>query len=199
MVPERPSHRSPHSNILELELTQTGSTDIPLTANGVRRMKRAAEALVGDDRLITPSTITQIYVSPRQRAHQTLQILGLPSSIPVTETKALAEWDYGDYEGITTDEIRASRPGGKWDIWKDGCPGGESPDDIAKRCDGLIEQIREIHRKAAEGEVNGDVLCVAHAHILRSFAARWLGVRVSGGRHFLLDAGGAGVLWYNTL
>lgn len=111
----------------------------------------------------------------------------------------MAEWDYGDYEGITTDEIRASRPGGKWDIWKDGCPGGESPDDIAERCDGLIEQIREIHRKAVEGEVNGDVLCVAHAHILRSFAARWLGVRVSGGRHFLLDAGGAGVLWYNTL
>jgi len=159
-------------------------------------VQRAAEALVGDDRLITPSTITQIYVSPRRRAHQTLSILNLPSSIPVKETTALAEWDYGEYEGITTDEIRASRPSGKWDIWKDGCPGGEGPEDIAKRCDALIGEIREIHRRAMEKGGDGDVLCVAHAHILRSFTSIWLGFGVAGGRHFLLDAGGVGVLWY---
>jgi sedoheptulose-bisphosphatase len=174
----------------------TGRTDIPLTPNGIRRMRLAAKALVGDDRLITPSTITQIFVSPRKRAHQTLEILSLPPHIPVKETPALQEWDYGDYEGITTASIRASRPDGTWDIWRDGCPGGEDPEDIAKRCDALIGEIREIHRRATETETDGDVLCVAHAHILRSFTARWLGLGVAGGRHFLLDAGGAGVLWF---
>jgi sedoheptulose-bisphosphatase len=159
-------------------------------------MREAAKALVGEDRLITSSTITQIFVSPRQRAKETLSILGLPKHIPVCETKSLAEWDYGDYEGITTDAIKASRPSGTWDIWQDGCPGGESPQDIEKRVDSLIKDIREIHKKAVEEDKPGDVLCVAHAHILRSFTARWLGVPVAGGRHFLLDAGGAGVLWY---
>jgi probable phosphoglycerate mutase len=159
-------------------------------------MQEAAKALVGEDRLITSSTITQIFVSPRKRAHQTLSILGLPEHIPVCETKDLAEWDYGDYEGITTEEIKRSRPNGTWNIWYDGCPGGESPADITKRVDKLIEDIREIHKKAIEENTTGDILCVAHAHILRSFTARWLGVPVAAGRHFLLDAGGAGVLWY---
>ena len=159
-------------------------------------MREAARALVGEDRLITTSTLTQIFVSPRQRAKQTLSILGLPGHIPVCETKALAEWDYGDYEGITTNDVKASRPNGKWDIWFDGCPGGESPQDIAKRVDVLIKDIREIHQKAVENDQFGDVLLVAHAHILRSFTARWLGLPVAAGRHFLLDAGGVGVLWY---
>ena len=159
-------------------------------------MQEAAKALVGEDRLITSSTICQIFVSPRKRAHQTLSILGLSSNIPVYETQALAEWDYGDYEGVTRDAIKASRPNGKWDIWVDGCPGGESPQDISTRVDGLIKDIKEMHKKAMEDGTPGDVLCVAHAHILRSFTARWLDVPVFAGRHFLLDAGGAGVLWY---
>jgi sedoheptulose-bisphosphatase len=159
-------------------------------------MQEAAKALVGEDRLITCSSITQIYVSPRQRAKKTLAILGLPSHIPVTETQSLAEWDYGDYEGVTTSDIKASRPSGEWDIWIDGCPGGESPDDIEKRVDDLIKKIREIHKKSIETDAYGDVLCVAHAHILRSFTARWLNEQVCAGRHFLLDAGGVGVLWY---
>jgi sedoheptulose-bisphosphatase len=176
-------------------MTCSGRTDLPLTSNGVRRMQESAKALVGEDRLITCSTIVQIFVSPRKRAHQTLEILGLPSSIPVRETASLAEWDYGDYEGIVTNDIKQSRPSGTWDIWVDGCPGGELPQDIEKRVDVLINDIREIHKKALEEGTNGDVLCVAHAHILRSFTARWLGVPVSAGRHFLLDAGGVGVLW----
>jgi sedoheptulose-bisphosphatase len=162
-------------------------------------MHEAAKALVGEDRLLTPSTLTQIFVSPRQRAKQTLSILGLPSHIPVCETKALAEWDYGDYEGITTNDIKASRPSKTWDIWVDGCPGGEYPSDVEKRVDGLIKDIREIHKQAMEGGKIGDVVLVAHAHILRSFTARWLGLPVSAGRHFLLDAGGVGVLWYGSL
>lgn len=159
-------------------------------------MHEAAKALVGEDRLITPNTLTQIFVSPRQRAKQTLSILGLPSHIPVCETNALTEWDYGDYEGITTNEIKASRPSKTWDIWIDGCPGGESPADVGKRVDFLIKDIREIHKKAFESDNLGDVVLVAHAHILRSFTARWLGLSVSAGRHFLLNAGGVGVLWY---
>jgi sedoheptulose-bisphosphatase len=162
-------------------------------------MQEAAKALVGEDRLLTTSTITHIFVSPRQRAQKTLSILGLPSQIPVTVTQALAEWDYGDYEGITTDAIKASRPSGTWDIWKDGCPGGESPEDIEKRVDGLIAQITEIHKNATEKNENGDVVLVAHGHILRSLTSRWLRLPVSAGHHFLLDAGGVGVLWYYLL
>ena len=179
-----------------VNIKEVGRTDLPLTANGVRRIQEAAKTLVGEDSLITCSTIIQIFVSPRQRAKQTLQILHLPPHIPVSETQDLAEWDYGDYEGITTKDIKASRPNGKWDIWCDGCPGGESPSDVEKRVDRLIAKIREIHKKAVEAGESGDVLCVAHAHILRSFTARWLGAPVSSGRHFLLDAGGVGVLWY---
>lgn len=193
MVLEWTSHRFFHPNPFDNE--SIGRTDLPLTANGIRRMQGAAKALVGEDRLFTPSTIIQIFVSPRQRAKQTLSILRLPSHIPVQETQALAEWDYGDYEGITTADIKASRPDGKWDIWLDGCPGGESPQDICVRVDGLIKQIREIHKSAMEEGRFGDVLLVAHAHILRSFTARWLGEPVCAGRHFLLEAGGAGVLW----
>jgi sedoheptulose-bisphosphatase len=162
-------------------------------------MQQAAKALVGEDRLFTPSTIVQIFVSPRQRARQTLSILGLPDTIPIQETPELAEWDYGDYEGIKTSDIKQSRPDGKWDIWIDGCPGGESPEDVGKRVDRLIKKIREIHQKAMEMGTHGDILCVAHAHILRSFTARWLNENVSGGRHLLLDAGGAGVLTYYFL
>jgi sedoheptulose-bisphosphatase len=196
VVPEWTSYWSVHPVTTSIELSP-GRTDLPLTQNGVRRMQEAAKALVGEDRLLTSSTITQIFVSPRQRARQTLSILELPTHIPICETKVLAEWDYGIYEGITTNEIKASRPSGRWDIWYDGCPGGESPDDIATRVDVLIKDIREIHKKAVEEDKNGDVLCVAHAHILRSFTARWLGLPVSAGRHFLLDAGGVAVLWYS--
>jgi probable phosphoglycerate mutase len=158
-------------------------------------MQEAAKALVGEDRLLTTSTITQIFVSPRKRAQQTLRILNLPSSVPVSTTPLLAEWDYGDYEGISTEEIKQRR-GGSWDIWKDGCPGGESPLDVQKRVDQLIGEIRGIHKRAEEEDRCGDVVVVAHAHVLRCFTARWLGLPVETGRSFLLDAGGVGVLWY---
>jgi len=165
----------------------------------VRRMHEAAKALVGEDRLVTSSTLAQIYVSPRQRAKQTLAILELPSSIPVTVTEALAEWDYGDYEGITTEEIKKSREDGKWDIWKDGCPGGEMPEDVERRVDGLIKHIKDSHKEAVDEDRNGDVVLVAHGHILRSLTARWLGLPIWAGHHFLLDAGGVGVLWCAVL
>lgn len=122
----------------------------------------------------------------------------------VQVTEAVREWDYGDYEGITSKEIRAQRAAqgieGRWDIWKDGCPGGESPADITKRLDDLIAEIREkYHAPAldAAGSASapkGDILIVAHGHILRALAMRWVGAALQDGPTFLLEAGGVGTL-----
>lgn len=125
----------------------TGTTDIPLTANGERRIRATGHALVGHDRLIVPRNLAHVYVSPRSRAKRTLELLdlgcreGLPwdeggeaadgdvkceARVEVTEN--VREWDYGDYEGVTSKEIRERRRQsgeGEWDIWRDGCPGGE--------------------------------------------------------------------------
>ncbi|KAL8679076.1 MAG: hypothetical protein Q9186_004616 [Xanthomendoza sp. 1 TL-2023] len=125
----------------------TGTTELPLTANGEKRIRATGQALVGDDRLIVPSQLAHIYVSPRKRAQRTLELLnlGCTDSFPWqeeqqdnslnTRTNAQAqvdedirEWDYGDYEGLTSATIREQRDkngDGSWDIWRDGCPGGE--------------------------------------------------------------------------
>jgi probable phosphoglycerate mutase len=127
----------------------TGTTDIPLTANGERRIRATGKALVGPDRLIVPKKLAHVYVSPRRRAQRTLELLGLGcrAAFPWAEhgdveagaegeacdakievTDAVREWDYGEYEGVTSEEIRRLREErglGAWDIWRDGCPGGE--------------------------------------------------------------------------
>ncbi|KOS21859.1 Sedoheptulose 1 [Escovopsis weberi] len=202
----------------------TGRTDIPLTANGEKRVRATGHALVGDDRLIVPRKLSHIYVSPRKRAQRTFELLnlgcpdalpwqahgscpagGLPCGARVEVTEDIREWDYGDYEGITSPEIRRIRAEqgfqGTWDIWRDGCPGGESPQDITARLDRLIAEIRDkFHRPVlggdAGGEQSGDVLIVAHGHILRAFAMRWAGMALSDGPAFLLEAGGVGTLSY---
>ncbi|KAL2136809.1 hypothetical protein VTI74DRAFT_1023 [Chaetomium olivicolor] len=202
----------------------TGSTDIPLTANGEKRVLATGKALVGDDRLIVPSKLAHIYVSPRRRAQRTLELLnlkykrqlpweahgeplcqGLPCEADVEVTEDIREWDYGDYEGITTPQIKELRKqqglDPNWDIWKDGCPGGESPKDITERLDRLIKEIREkwhapVMGKSAKAGCTGDVLIVAHGHILRAFAQRWVGHSLLDGPTFLLEAGGVGTLSY---
>ena len=129
----------------------TGTTDIPLTANGEKRIRATGKALVGSDRLIVPKNLAHIYVSPRKRAQRTLELLGLGCKEPMpwqrhgdiedsvagdeegTRAKIevadqIREWDYGEYEGITSQEIEKRREKngeGPWDIWRDGCPGGE--------------------------------------------------------------------------
>ena len=127
----------------------TGTSDIPLTANGEKRIRATGNALVGPDRLIVPKNLAHIYVSPRRRAQRTLELLGLGckqafpwgehGDVPVAQdaegtdakievTDEVREWDYGEYEGITSEEIRRQRKEqglGEWDIWRDGCPGGE--------------------------------------------------------------------------
>ncbi|KAH0422433.1 phosphoglycerate mutase family protein [Colletotrichum camelliae] len=200
----------------------TGSTDIPLTANGEKRVRATGRALVGNDRLIVPKKISHIYVSPRQRAQRTFELLnfGLDDELPwkkhgqvegggpkcdacVEVTEDIREWDYGDYEGITSPEIRRIRKeqglSENWDIWRDGCPGGESPQDVTERLDRLIKDIRDRWHRPVIGNTEaqkGDVLIVAHGHILRAFAMRWAGKTLQDGPAFLLEAGGVGTLSY---
>lgn len=125
-------------------------------------------------------------------------------------TEDIREWDYGDYEGITTAEIRKMRKaqglGEGWDIWRDGCPGGESPEEVTERMDRLIADIRSTYQgphmnKAAppSHEGTGDVLVVGHGHILRAFAMRWVGKSLHDGPTFLMEAGGVGTLRYVTV
>ncbi|CAI7575382.1 unnamed protein product [Penicillium pancosmium] len=200
----------------------TGETDLPLTANGEKRVKATGKALVGNDRLIVPKNLVHVYVSPRSRAQRTLELLelGCRERLPWTEsrqaeenepirteakveiTEAVREWEYGDYEGLTSKQIKALREeaGEKpWNIWTDGCPGGESPDDVVKRLDALIADIKEkYHRPCLEGRSEagkGDVLVVAHGHILRAFAMRWTGKPLTE-TSLILDAGGVGTLSY---
>ncbi|KAL4757981.1 histidine phosphatase family protein [Aspergillus foveolatus] len=198
----------------------TGTTDLPLTENGEKRVKATGKALVGNDRLIAPKKLVHVYVSPRTRAQRTLELLeiGCRERLPWTEkrkaeadepirteakvevTEAIREWDYGAYEGLTSKqirELRAERGEGSWDIWRDGCPGGETPEDVMIRLDALIAEIREKHHKPCfEGDKeSGDVLIVAHGHILRAFAMRWTG-RPLTETALILEAGGVGTLSY---
>lgn len=210
----------------------TGTTDISLTENGERRIRATGKALVGDDRLIVPGQLANIYVSPRTRTRRTLELLDLgcrdrlpwQSSTSSSATDGISprtnakvqisediqEWDYGHYEGMTSAQIRAERAEkglGSWDIWRDGCPGGESPQDVMRRLDRLIEDIRgRFHRPVMSGGNGGekgeqkgpcgDVLLVAHGHILRAFAMRWIGRELTDGVSLLLEAGGVGTLSY---
>ena len=166
------------------------------------RIKASAKALIGADRLLNTEHVTQIFVSPRQRARRTLELLKLPSRIPVASDPDLAEWDYGDYEGLRTVEINERwRSENNWDIWTDGCPGGESPSDISARVDRLVTKIREMQKRIVSETKEGarpcaDVVCVAHAHILRAFTTRWLSGPIEMGRHLVYDAGGIGCLGY---
>ncbi|KAL2050393.1 hypothetical protein ABVK25_009365 [Lepraria finkii] len=200
----------------------TGTSDIPLTSNGEKRIRATGKALIGDDRLIVPSKVAHIYVSPRHRAQKTLELLdiGCRDKLPWQEsrdhaldirtnanvqiTEDIREWDYGEYEGITSLEIeerRKEKGEAKWDIWRDGCPGGESPAQVTERLDRLIHDIRTRFHDQAIGKPKGeapisDVLLVAHGHILRAFAMRWIGRELTEGVSLLLEAGGVGTLSY---
>ncbi|OSS50051.1 hypothetical protein B5807_05125 [Epicoccum nigrum] len=206
-----------------LDGRHTGTSDIPLTANGEKRVRATGKALVGDDRLIVPGNLAHIYVSPRTRAQRTLELLDLGcrdrfpwapdgaeptttldartnASIEITDR--VREWDYGDYEGIKSAEVRELRKkrglNEDWDIWRDGCEGGESPEDVTRRLDELIKELREKYHKGKFGKDGkpNDVLIVAHGHILRAFAARWIGKKLEDNPSLILEAGGVGTLSY---
>ncbi|KAI0068325.1 phosphoglycerate mutase-like protein [Artomyces pyxidatus] len=176
----------------------TGRTDIPLTARGEDQIKSKAESLVGPGKLIDTPNLCVVMVSPRKRAHKTFHLLTdhLPTAPAHVITETVREWDYGHYEGLLSSEIRQENPG--WDIWRDGCPGGESVEDMTCRVDTVIADVREYHRKwKEEGQGTRDVVIVAHGHFNRCLIARWNGFPLAYGDHFNVEPAGIAVLSYN--
>ena len=155
-----------------LALKHTGRTDVPLTPAGRRRAMELAAELAGSYALVLSS--------PLLRARETAELAGFPD--PVIDPD-LHEWDYGEYEGLTTEEIRAQHPG--WNLWRDGGPSGETPEEVGARADRVLERLRA---------AGGDCLVFAHGHILRVLTARWLEMPPSAGARFALAAGALGVL-----
>ena len=140
----------------------TSYTDLDLTAEGERQARTAGDRLAG-------RTFAAVISSPRKRALRTAELAGLH----VTETtEDLAEWNYGEYEGITSATIRETRP--TWSLWTDGAPGGESPAEVAARLDRVLARARTFLE-------TGDVALIAHGHSLRVAGARWIGLPARGG------------------
>ncbi|HWE23005.1 MAG TPA: histidine phosphatase family protein [Myxococcales bacterium] len=154
----------------------TGVTDLPLTAAGETEAVHLGERLAG-------RSFAAVFTSPLRRAKRTCELAGF-GRIAVVEPD-LMEWDYGSYEGRTTAEIHAERPG--WDLFRDGCPGGETPDQVAARADRVIELVRGI---------DGNVLLFSSGHFLRMFAARWLGLEPAAGRYFVLGTASLSEMGY---
>jgi broad specificity phosphatase PhoE len=154
----------------------TGMTDIALTEKG-RTMPRLLAPI------LAKVTFARIFTSPLQRARETCALTGLGERAEIDDH--LVEWNYGDYEGQTPKEIHMKVPG--WMLFRDGCPGGESPEDVGRRVDSVIERVRA---------VEGHVALFAHGHVFRVFAARWLGLPPAAGCHFLLDTATVSVLSY---
>ena len=154
----------------------TSTTDIPLTENG-RRLARRLQAVLARE------SFELVLVSPRQRARETCALAGLGEGAIVDPN--LAEWGYGNYEGLTTSQIRETAP--DWRLFRDGCPGGELPGQVAVRVDRVIARITGI---------GGNVALFAHGHVLRVLGARWIGLSATAGQHFLLDTGSVSVLGY---
>lgn len=154
----------------------TGRTDLPLTERGERQARALGQRLRG-------ASFVKVFSSPSQRARRTAELAGFGG--PAEIDPDLAEWDYGQYEGRRTADILAERPG--WFLFRDGCPGGETPDQVAARADRVVERV---------GAVHGNVLMFASAHILRVLAARWLGLEAAGGRYLLLDTSSLSILGY---
>ena len=136
----------------------TGTTDIPLTPNGEVQARQLGDRLTG-------VAFGRVWSSPRTRAVRTAELAGFGDRVEVVAD--LAEWNYGEYEGLTTDEIHAQHPG--WLIYRDGCPGGESPDEVTARADRVVARLRAL---------GGRSLTLSHGHFTRMLAVRWLGLPI---------------------
>jgi broad specificity phosphatase PhoE len=154
----------------------TGRTDLPLIRQGEVNARRLSERLSGN-------AFERVFTSPLARAQRTCELAGFGSS--AVADSDLLEWDYGAYEGKTRTEICSERPG--WEIFRDGCPGGESLAQVVVRTDRVITRLRAIGR---------DTLVFSSGHILRVLAARWLGIDGTTGRYLLLDPAGICMLGY---
>jgi probable phosphoglycerate mutase len=154
----------------------TGGTDLPLTDAGVDQGRHLTERLKELD-------FALVLTSPLLRARETCRQAGLLDRAEVLED--LREWDYGQYEGRTTTDIRKLEP--EWTIWTDGAPGGETPDQVSYRADRVLERVRA---------ADGDVALFSHGHMLRAVGTRWLGLPVVAGRHLLLSTASVSVLGF---
>jgi broad specificity phosphatase PhoE len=156
----------------------TGLTDLPLIERGERNARNLGSRLAG-------LTFAKVFTSPLQRATRTCELAGFAAAAEVD--RDLVEWDYGDYEGLRTAEIHDKRP--EWQLFRDGCPGGESPDQIGARADRVVSRVRA---------VKGDVLIFSSGHFLRVLAARWLGLEPVNGRLFMLKTASLSALGYEN-
>jgi len=154
----------------------TGLTDLPLTKRGEDNARRLGERLKG-------LTFAKVYASPLQRARRTGELAGFGAVAEIDPD--LVEWNYGDYEGKTSKEIQQQRP--DWQLFRDGCPGGETLAAIGARADRVVGRVRSS---------NGNVLIFSSSHFLRVLTARWLGLDPAGGRFFVLNTGTVSILSY---
>jgi len=152
----------------------TGRTDVPLTPHGEVMARALAPVLSG-------IAFSKVLTSPRLRARATCELAGLGAA--ARTEMLLAEWDYGDYEGLCSAEIRERHPG--WDIWEDGCPGGEMPAQATARADRLIADLRGL---------SGSVALFSHGQFGRVLAARWIGLAARQGQHFAIDPASISIL-----
>jgi probable phosphoglycerate mutase len=154
----------------------TGRTDIPLTPNGERNARNLGERLQG-------THFARVLTSPLQRARRTCELAGFGKQAEIDNE--LVEWDYGDYEGKRTADIRKERPG--WYLFRDGCPNGETLDAVGARADRVLARLRA---------VGGDVLLFSHGHFLRVLGARWLGLPAPDARLLMLTTASLSILGY---
>jgi len=152
----------------------TGRTDVPLTSRGEQQARDLAARL-------RPFSFTHVFTSPQRRARDTCALAGYSAVARVDAD--LREWDCGDYEGLTLEQIHAVRPG--WLLYRDGCPGGESPAGIRVRADALLARLRAL---------DGSVALFSHSHFLCALAARWIGLDASDGGRLRLDTAAFGIL-----
>ena len=145
-------------------LRHTGRTDIPLTPEGEEEARALREPFAAIE-------LDRVFCSPLGRARQTCELAGLGERAEIRDS--LLEWDYGEYEGITSKEIHETRP--EWLLWRDGCPGGESPAAVGARADEMVEELLGI---------DGTVAVFAHGHLLRVLTARWLSLAPGEGKRF---------------
>lgn len=156
----------------------TGLTDLPLTHRGERNAHKLGQQL-------QRRTFARVFTSPSRRAFKTCQLAGFGAQALIDCD--LLEWNYGQYEGRRTEEIRAVRP--DWQLFHDGCPGGESPADVTVRADRVVNRLRN---------TEGDVLVFSSGHFLRVLAARWLGLALEAGQHFALSTASLSILSYEN-
>lgn len=154
----------------------TGLTDLPLTERGERNARRLGARLKG-------MSFQKVFSSPLLRAHRTCELAGFGAVAEID--RDLLEWNYGDYEGRRSSEIHAERP--DWQLFRDGCPGGESPEQVAARADRVVSKVRQ---------VQGDVLLFSSGHFLRMLGARWLALDPGAGRFFYLSTASFSALSY---